>query len=108
MQEIPVLQALLQFVRFGLPCDFGRTITIARGGWADAYLSFPSQAGIQRPIDSTTAVPAYWIDRSEPGDDTSNEKRRANSVQWRRSPRLPQGQHGQAARPRRDQICNVG
>jgi hypothetical protein len=32
MQEVPVLQALLQFVRFGLPWDFGRTITIAHGG----------------------------------------------------------------------------
>src|SRR3954454_11663863 len=31
MQEVPVLQALLQFVRFGLPWDFGRTITIAHG-----------------------------------------------------------------------------
>src|SRR4051795_7671112 len=31
MQEIPILQGLLQFVRFGLPWDFGRTITIAHG-----------------------------------------------------------------------------
>ena len=31
MQEVPALQALLRFVRFGLPWDFGRTITIARG-----------------------------------------------------------------------------
>jgi hypothetical protein len=31
MQEVPTLQALLRFVRFGLPWDFGRTITIARG-----------------------------------------------------------------------------
>ncbi|EJN14271.1 hypothetical protein PMI42_02169 [Bradyrhizobium sp. YR681] len=32
MQEVPILQALLRFVRFGLPWDFRRTITIARSG----------------------------------------------------------------------------
>ena len=34
MQKASVLQALLQFVRFGLPWDFRTTITIARGGGA--------------------------------------------------------------------------
>ncbi len=84
MQEVPVLQALLQFVRFGLPWDFGRTITIADGE-ARPVVSPPA---VVRRIPETMVpreAAAYWIARSEPGDDTANEKRRANSVQLRRS-----------------------
>jgi hypothetical protein len=84
MQEVPVLQALLQFVRFGLPWDFGRTITIAHGD---------GRAVVSPPLSSPVFQRQQWSheklrrtgSRSEPGDDTANEKRRANSVQLRRS-----------------------
>lgn len=84
MQEAPVLQALLQFVRFGLPWDFGRTITIAHGD---------GRAVVSPPLSSPVFQRQQWSheklrrtgSRSEPGDDTANEKRRANSVQLRRS-----------------------
>jgi hypothetical protein len=84
MQEVPVLQALLQFVRFGLPWDFGRTITIAHGD---------GRAVMSPPLSSPVFQRQQWSheklrrtgSRSEPGDDTANEKRRANSVQLRRS-----------------------
>jgi hypothetical protein len=84
MQEVPVLQALLQFVRFGLPWDFGRTITIAHG---DARpVVFPARCDhgpcaqlrtgrmtrYYRDSNCPREAAASWIARSGPGEDTAN------------------------------------
>ena len=95
-----ILQALLRFVRFGLPWDFGRTITIARG---DAGAAAPIQEGARRRDPpachsprrprirySTTTVSAC-CDRSELGDDTAPREaaRRPHAIMH--GPRLPRG-----------------
>ena len=53
MQEVPALQALLRFVRFGLPWDFGRTITIARGEARPVVhnsLAWPHSRDVKEPM----------------------------------------------------------
>ncbi|MET4041370.1 hypothetical protein ABIC03_003061 [Bradyrhizobium sp. RT6a] len=72
MQEVPVSQALLQFVRFGLPWDFGRTITIAHGDACPVVSPPAVVTGIPEIAMVSREAAANWIARSEPGDDTAN------------------------------------
>jgi hypothetical protein len=107
MQEVPVLQALLQFVRFGLPWDLGRTITIAHGDAGPVA----SPRAVVTCIPETAIVPreaaAYRIARAGPGEDTANGEAAREQRALAPQP-SPQGRAATSAQPRRGQISNVG
>ena len=58
LREVPDLQALLRFVRFGLPCDFRTSITIAHGD-TRAWLHFVEGAARERPHGDLALRPAH-------------------------------------------------
>lgn len=117
MQKASVLQALLQFVRFGLPWDFRTTITIARGGGAlrrtfrhslsspatrprrglrswDAEASANGWRVTRYSADAShlSRAAACWIAGRNRAMGPQMGKRRADAAQRQgRSPRLPRG-----------------
>ena len=131
MQKAPDLQALLRFVRFGLPWDFGTSITIARGGrhpgaFPRAVGSRAGFAGTRRlgphnyseggrrmtrhPRDSHVAREAASasIARSTPGDDSANSGSGVpSSARSGRSLHQPEVRRP-AQRSRRDQSAMCG
>ena len=109
MQKAHALQALPGLVRFGLLRDLGRTITIAHGGW-------PGPSVIRRPggesrppqlVGAATAVSAYWIARSEPGDDNANGEapRKQRAIGPQPSPAHSRDGQGSATTLGSDQQC---
>jgi len=132
MQKASVLQALLQFVRFGLPWDFRTTITIARGGGAlrrtfRHSLSSPAtrpRRGLRSWDAEASAngwrvtrysaeashlsrAAACWIAGRNRAMGPQIGKRRADAAQRQdRSTRLPKAMHsGSAATSRSDRQC---
>jgi len=107
MQEVPVLRALLRFVRFGLPWDFRRTITIARGGGPHA-LSFPAQAG--DPVRRGPSIQPLPSRRTgSPGRSRAMtarmERRRTAPPAPPPSPASRESSQGSAITSRSDQQC---
>jgi hypothetical protein len=128
MPKVPILRALLRFVRFGLPCDFRTTITIARGGGAlwrtlRHFLSSP-MTRLRQGTAGACGPGTPKLQRRRQAGAPSIEKprrtgrRRAMALQigktahGRRATTKPQPspaprQRSAAARSRHDQISNV-
>ena len=114
IQEVPDLQALLRFVRFGLPWDFGRTITIARGDARPAVTIhgrgalWEGRAGKATQAPRAAAPPRgrqaaqRATEESERRLRIAPARRTSRQTTVRPSPRLPQGS---AATSRSDQQC---
>jgi len=80
MQKASVLQALLQFVRFGLPWDFRTTITIARGGGA-LRRTFRHSSPATRPRRGLAVLGRRSFSQRQAGDPVL--RRRQSSIKSR-------------------------
>jgi len=117
IQKVPDLQALLRFVRFCLPRDFGTSITIARGGRRPAAAICGSGAVVTAPgllvpaAGGESGAAAHRLDHGRLGVPDRPVVARRWHHAWlygaqrhlRRSPACLG-----AARRRRGQISNVG
>jgi hypothetical protein len=102
------LQALLRFVRFGLPCDFRTTITIARIGGGPCGLARPARSSPQPGGPVVQRQPCRMRSRGEADRPGRSRAMPPPRIAWRRAigPPAP-GHGGRSAATLRCQISDV-